>query len=128
MAEQKKIKTEETDIVTTSKFQWKDLIRQEDWLAIWIGFIVIVLAGISVLTGAFDFSAAKFSTWGNGTSFLEQLNGAFFGKLILTLAVLGVLFTAGNALRGVSVKKYIPAFAGLFVLAILVRFISAECR
>lgn len=126
MAEQKKIKAEETDIVTTSKFQWKDLIRQEDWLAIWIGFIVIVLAGISVLTGAFDFSAAKFSTWGNGTSFLEQLNGAFFGKLILTLAVLGVLFTAGNALRGVSVKKYIPAFAGLFVLAILVRFISAE--
>ena len=40
--------------------------------------------------------------------------------------MLGVLFTAGNALKGTAAKKYVPAFAVLFVLAILVRFISAE--
>lgn len=126
MAEQNAVKTEADEIVSTDKFHWKDLIKQEDWLAIWIGFIVIAIAAVGVLTGAFDFSAAKFSTWGNGTGFLEQLNGAFFGKLILTVVVLGGLFTVGNLLRGTPVKKYLPAFLGLFVLAILVRFISAQ--
>lgn len=114
------------EVVTTEKFQWSDLWKKEDWLAIWIGFIVIAIGAIGVITGTFDFSAAKFSTWGNGVSVFEQLNAGLAGKLILTAIVLGVLFTVGNRLKGVSVKKYLPAFAGLFVLAVLVRFISAE--
>ena len=114
------------DYVTTNKFKLSDLYRQEDWLAIWIGLIVIVFAGIGVLTGVFDFSAATFETWGNGTSFLEQMTGALFGKLILTAVVLGTLFTVGNVGKGTSAKKYVPAFLGLFGLAVLVRFISAE--
>ncbi len=114
------------EIVTTDKFAWSDLWKKEDWLAVWIGFIIIAIAAIGVITGAFNFSAANFSTWGNGSSLLEQLNAGFFGKLILTAAVLGVLFTVGNVLKGTSAKKYIPAFLGLFVLAIVVRLISAE--
>ncbi len=113
-------------VVTTEKFKWSDLYKQEDWLAVWIGFIVIAIAAVGVLTGAFDFSAAKFATWGNGTSFFEQVNADLFIKLIRTAVVLGALFVIGNKLRGVSAKTYLPAFAGIFALAILVRFISAE--
>ena len=40
-----------------------DLLKKEDWLAVWIGFIVIAVGCLSVLTGWFDFSAMKFSTW-----------------------------------------------------------------
>lgn len=127
MADKKEaVAVQKEEYVTTGKFKISDLYKQEDWLAIWIGFIVIAIAAIGVVTGAFDFSAAKFSTWGNGKSVLEQLNGAFFGKLLLTAVVLGVLFTVGNILKGTAAKKYIPAFLGLFVLAVLVRFISAE--
>ena len=50
------------DVVTTEKFQWSDLWKKEDWLAVWIGFIIIAIGAIAVITGAFDFSAAKFST------------------------------------------------------------------
>lgn len=114
------------EYVTAEKFQVSDLWKKEDWLAVWIGFIVIALGSAAVLTGAFDFGAANFSTWGNGSSLLAQLNGAFFGKLILTFAVLAVLFTVGNVLKGVRAAKYVPAFLGLFVLAIIVRLISAE--
>ena len=39
------------------------LWKSEDWLAVWIGFILIIVAGVSVLSGTFDFTAAKFSTW-----------------------------------------------------------------
>lgn len=118
--------TKENELVTTEKFKWSDLYKQEDWLAMWIGFIIIAIGAVSVITGAFDFSALKFATWGNGTSFFEQLDGAFVAKLIRTFLVLGVLFTAGSALKGTKIKTYLPAFTGLFVLAVIVRFISAE--
>lgn len=123
------VKTKEAageELVTTDKFQWSDLIKKEDWLAVWIGFIVILIGAIGVLTGAFDFSAASFSTWGNGNPLLSQLTGSFWLKLLLTFVVLGILFTVGIVLKGSSAKKFVPAFLGLFVLAILVRLISAQ--
>ena len=116
----------DNELVKTEKTRISDLWKKEDWLAVWIGFIIIAVGAISVLSGKFDFSAASFSTWGNGISVAEQLNGGFFVHLILTAAVLGVLFTVGNRLRGLDIRTYLPAFAGLFILSILVRFISAE--
>lgn len=115
------------DIVTVEKTKLSDLWKKEDWLAIWIGAILILISAIGVLTGGFDFSAAKFSTWGNGISPLEQLTaGDFWVKLIRTFLVTGILFTVGVKLKGQSVKAYIPAYVTLFLLAVLVRFISAE--
>ena len=112
---------------------WSELYKKEDWLACWLGIIVIALACVAVLTGWFDFSAAKFSTWyiwEDGGTFAEsmgaQLNGAFWGKLLRTFLVLGILFTLGVKLMGQSVKEYIPAFIGLFVISLIVRWISAE--
>ena len=107
---------------------------KEDWQAIWIGFIVIILACVAVLTKAFDLSAVKFSTWAVGEAgatkavpLAQQLGAwAFWRKLIVTVVVLGTLFTLGVKLQGGSVRKYIPAFLGLFVIALLVRFVSAE--
>ena len=45
------------------KYTISKLWKSEDWLAVWIGFIIIAVGCISVLTDSFDFSAAKFSTW-----------------------------------------------------------------
>ena len=118
---------ENDEVVTVSKSKISDLWKKEDYLTIWIGAILIALASISVLTGTFDFSATKFTTWGNGVSVLEQLGTTtFWISLIRTFIVTGVLFTIGVKLKGESVKKYIPAYAVLFALAVLVRFISAE--
>ncbi|MDD6088011.1 MAG: putative sulfate exporter family transporter [Desulfovibrionaceae bacterium] len=114
------------NIVHAETFQWSDLWKQEDWLANWIGFVVIALAAIGVISGSFDFSAAKFSTWGNGVSPFSQFHFGLLWKLILTFVIFGILFTVSNALQGISARKYVPAFLGLFVLAVIVRFISAE--
>lgn len=108
------------------------LWKSEDWLAVWIGCILIIVAGISVLSGSFDFSAAKFSTWHLWEDVTEPktlayvFSGAFLAKLLRTFAVLGLLFTAGVKLQGEKIKKFLPAFAVLFALAIIVRLISAE--
>ena len=111
-----------------------DFWGKEDWQAVWLGFIVILLACVAVLTKAFDFSAVKFSTWAVGEAaatkavpLAEQLGAwAFWRKLIVTVVVLCTLFTLGVKLQGESVKKYIPAFLCLFVIALVVRFVSAE--
>ncbi len=111
---------------------------KEDWQAIWIGGIVIVIACIAILTKAFDFSAVKFATWTLGENLSEaaaakvvplgaQLGTwAFWSKFLVTFITLGALFTIGVKLQGESVKKYIPAIIGLFVIALVVRLISAE--
>ena len=114
------------------------LLKTEDWLAVWIGFIIITIGCVAVLTGAFDFSALTFKTWTWGEALTDAqmakvvplgqqfASGAFWGKLLRTVLVLGVLFSVGAALLGEKVKKYIPAFLGVFVLAVIVRLISAE--
>ena len=116
----------QSDVVTTGSFHWSDLYKTDDWQAVWIGFIIIILGAAAVLTGSFDFAAAKFTTWGNGKPFADQINNSLLYHLGLTAVVLGGLFTFGNHLKNISVSKYVPAFAGLFVLAIIVRVISAQ--
>ena len=111
-----------------------DLWKKEDWLAIWIGFILIAVACVAVLTKAFDFSALKFSTWALGEAAATKAVGLaeqmgtwiFWRKFLVTILVLGALFTAGVKLQGESIKKYIPAFLCLFAVAFVVRLISAE--
>lgn len=110
-----------------------DLLKKEDWLAVWIGFIVIAIACVSVLTGWFDFSALKFGTWHwwenveEKKSLASQFgNGTFWIKLLRTFLVTGVLFGIGIKLQGEKLSKFIPAYLVLFVICILVRMISAE--
>ncbi len=50
----------------------------------------------------------------------------FWGKLLLTVGVLGVLFTFGAKLQGEKVRKFVPAFILLFIIGLVVRLISAE--
>ena len=95
---------------------------KEDWQACWLGFTIILIACIAVLAKAFDFSAVKFATWSVGEAgasnvvpLSEQFgNFAFWRKLLVTFGVLGFLFTVAVKLQRESVKKYIPAFIGLF--------------
>ena len=109
-----------------------NLWKKEDWLTVWIGFLIIAVAAVSVITGSFDFTAAKFTTWhlweevAEEKSLFSQFTSAFWIRLLRTFIVLGALFTAGIKLQGVKIKEYLPAFAALFVLAIVVRLISAE--
>ena len=110
----------------------KDFWRKEDWQAVWIGAILIIAACISIFAGAYDFSALKFSTWhlwedvAEKKTLLAQFSGVFWVRLARTFIVLAVLFGIGVKLQGEKLRKYLPAFLGLFVLAIAVRIISAE--
>ena len=109
------------------------LWKTEDWLACWLGFIIIAIGMVAVLTKAFDFSAVKFATWTIGETASkavplgQQLGSwAFWAKTLRTFIVLGVLFGLGVKLQGEEIGKFAPAFFALFVIALLVRLVSAE--
>lgn len=112
----------------------KSALCTEDWLAVWIGFAIIAVGCVSVLTGWFDFSALKFKTWGfgeNGLDFKESLLAQFQGikfwiALLMTVVTLGICFTSGVKAMGGRSKTYLPAFFGIFAIAVLIRIISAE--
>lgn len=115
-----------------------NLIRTEDWLSVWIGAIVIILGCVAVLSGWFDFSALSFKTWTAGETLAaadaaktvplgEQLSSwSFWGKCLKTVLILAVLFGAGVKLQGEKLRNFIPAFIALFVIAVIVRMVSAE--
>lgn len=127
---------EQNEIVVADTFKWRDLFHKEDWLSIWVAFVLIAVSAVGVLTGAFDFSGAKFGTWGlpaeiaahpgKVKSFLDIFTGALWGKLALTFAAFAALFTLGNKLEGKRAGRFLVAFAGLFVLVCVVRVLSAE--
>ena len=66
----------------------KENWKSDDWMACWIGFLVILVGAVAVLTGWFDFSALKFSTWTLGekaakaASLGDQFTWKFFGKYL----------------------------------------------
>lgn len=123
---------------TSIKNRLTDLYTKEDWLACWAGFIIIILGCIAVLTQAFDITALKFSTWALGENLSEAAaakvvplsvqfsSWVFWRKTLVTILILGTLFTVGVKLQGESVRKFVPAFIVLFVLGFVVRLISAE--
>ena len=128
-----------TTTAVRNNSNWSDLYKKEDWLAVWIGFIVIILGTLGVLLGWDFFAALKFKTYalwetltpeqlesGKYASLGSQLTGAFFGKLVLTGVLLAVLFGIGAKLMGEKLGKFIPAFLVLYFIAIIVRLISAE--
>ncbi|MGM9735948.1 MAG: YeiH family protein [Candidatus Cryptobacteroides sp.] len=115
-----------------------NLLHTEDWLSVWIGAIIILVGSIAVLTGWFDFSTMSFKTWTAGEVLSEKdaakvvplmqqfCTWAFWKKTLITLVTLGVLFGAGVKLQGEKLRKFIPAFILLFVIAFIVRMVSAE--
>ena len=125
-----------SDIVVAERFSGRDLFKKEDWLSIWIAFILTAVAAVGVITGGFDFSGAKFATWGfSAAEFSDPskvkglfgiFNAALWSKLGLTFGAFALLYAIGNKLEGKNPFKFLGAFAGLFALVTVVRILSAE--
>lgn len=123
-----KLQEGENTAVVASKFRWSDLYKGEDWWAIWLGFLVIFIGTVSVVSGAFKFAGAKIPTWGTEKipSFLAALNNNTLISLATTFIFLAILFSIGLIVMGKDVKKFLPAFAGVFLLSTLAYLLAAQ--
>ncbi len=103
------------DVVVAEKFQLSDMLHKEDWLSIWGAFIIIAIASLGVISGAFAFKAGTFGKWGNAWS-----------GILLTLVALIIIFAVSNQLMGKNITRYAVAFLALFALTCVVRLISSQ--
>lgn len=79
------------------------------------------------VSGVYSIKAVKFATWGGDkAAFLDIFKEGTIPLLLITFVILLVLFGIGTALQNRSIKKFIPAFTGLFVITTIVRIISAQ--
>ena len=103
---------------------WGELIRKEDWWAIWIGLGLVAVA-IALFAGG---SSIKWLTvapqkWSHFSDVRVQLlqHGTQFDALfVLWAAALGI----GAAALGIKLSRFLPAFLLIYVTAGVIYFLG----
>ena len=103
---------------------WSELIRKEDWWAIWIGVGLIAVAA-ALFTGgsSIKWLAVAPQKWSHVSDIAAQLqaNGLRFVALFVLWSV---LFGLGLALLGIRFSAFIPAFAAVFLVSGAIYFLG----
>lgn len=108
-----------SEIVTASKFKWSDLLKKEDWWAIWLGFFIIIVELISKATGAFTLKATHaHKGWGTGDypTIVSAFDGLWL-KMLVTMIFIGVICAVGIKVMGGDTGRFVKAFPVVFILA-----------
>lgn len=103
---------------------WTDLLRQEDWWAIWIGLGLVAAAVILFAHGgSIKWLAVAPQKWSHAADISSQLrqHAAQYAGLFLLWAV---LFGAGTAALGIKLSHFLPAFLVLYLVAGAIYFLG----
>jgi uncharacterized integral membrane protein (TIGR00698 family) len=107
------------------KSQWKDLYQKEDWWAIWLALGIIAAALIFFFGGStIGPIAVKPPVWENVASIRQHFAGSwpwYIAQFVLWL----VIFTVSTRIMGFKIKEYVPGFAILYVVAMLIFVVSS---
>ncbi|HUU40765.1 MAG TPA: putative sulfate exporter family transporter [Desulfatiglandales bacterium] len=102
------------------KIDWSSLWRKEDWWACWIGWFILLLAIIGWLP-----KTPKIATWTSlGQAFPDGI--ATLWSLVVLLIITGVLTVIGAAFMKRDVKRYIPGYIVIFVIAFIALVIAGQ--
>jgi len=98
---------------------WSTLIRKEDWIAVWIGFIIMLLAAANIIT-----AVPKAGSW--STVITDSFKTADLPYLVLLGGGL-LLMTAGAVhLAGGKLNDIMKGFPIIFILAFIATIISKQ--
>lgn len=97
----------------------------QDWASVVTGFVLIifvVISGYAIGTPSFGGKAG----W-NGDHDFSGMFGAssLWTSALYTFLIFGLIAVIGMLLSGTTLKKYLPGFLSLFILAILAQFIAS---
>jgi uncharacterized integral membrane protein (TIGR00698 family) len=109
---------------TPHSSRWSDLIRQEDWWAIWIGLgLVVVATALFVGGDSIKWLAVAPQKWSHWSDVRGQLldHAAQFAALF---ALLALLFGIGASALGFRASQFLPAFALVYVASLAIYFVG----
>lgn len=96
-------------------WQWSELVKKEDWWAIWLGLGIVLVA---LLFFAFGSSlkpiAVMPSKWAAFSTVLEHF-GTSWGWYLLLFVVFATVFAVSTRIMGFKMAEYLPGFALIFV-------------
>ena len=103
---------------------WSELLRKEDWWAIWIGLALVAVA-VALFTngGSIKWIAVAPQKWGRLADAAAQLqtHGAQYAALfVLWAGALGL----GAAALGIKLSRFLPAFLAVYVVAGAIYFLG----
>jgi len=104
---------------------WSELLRKEDWWAIWIGLGLIAIAALFFSSGgSIKWLAVAPQKWSHLSEVAAQLHqhALRYGALFVLWAL---LFGLGIAALGVNLSTFLPAFLTLYVVAAALYFLGA---
>ena len=108
--------------VSARKAGWSDLILKEDWWAIWLGLGLMIIAvvlfknGSTVLKSlAINPGGLKWSSLGQLAGHFQQNGAMYFYQFVCWL----VLFGVSARIMGIKLSQFIPSFAVLYVLSMV---------
>jgi len=114
------------------KIDWSSLWRKEDWWSCWIGWFILVLA----IIGLHEVSEGKFAVGmlpaGPKIAKWVSLSEAFPKGIDTLWATLGlfiflaVLTMIGGAFMKLDLKRYLPGFLVIYVLAFIATVLSKQ--
>lgn len=105
--------------------RWSDLVKKEDWWAVWIGLFLVVSAIVLWLSGnSIKFISAKIPKWTNINALFSGL-GSTIGSILLLFIVFLILFSIANLFLHYKFSEFLPSFIILFILSVLINTISA---
>jgi uncharacterized integral membrane protein (TIGR00698 family) len=103
---------------------WGELIRKEDWWAIWIGLGLVAVAVALFVNGAsIKWIAVAPQKWSHPADIIAQLRqhgGQYAALFVLWAAAFGI----GAAALGIRLSRYLPAFLILYVAAGAIYFLG----
>ena len=104
--------------------QWSELLRKDDWWAIWIGLGLVSIAIVLFLNGgSLKWIAVAPQKWTHLADVTNQLqqHGAQYGALFVLWAV---ALGAGAAALGIPLTRFLPAFIALYLMTLAIYFLG----
>lgn len=104
---------------------WSDLVKKEDWWAVWIGLIFVVLGIILWLFGSsIKVITAKIPKWTNFSTLFSAL-GNNSGSIFLLFLIFLILFSIAILFLDYKFVDFLPGFIAIFILGVIINSFSA---
>jgi uncharacterized integral membrane protein (TIGR00698 family) len=109
---------------TSRGSNWSDLVRQEDWWAIWIGLGLVVVA-LALFSGgnSIKWIAVAPQKWSHWSEVGAQLRD-HASQYVALFVLLAVLFGIGTKALGFQLSRFLPAFLVLYVAGVALYFLG----